>query len=80
MRWSCRQDIRFAPDTRHSRRQPPEASLIFSGRDRFTPGEARDISVFREANPNLTAWVRILNLISLLVLALVFVVGLLARI
>lgn len=58
----------------------PEASLIFSGRDRFTPDEARDIGVFREANPNLTAWVRILNLISLLVLALVFFVGLIARI
>lgn len=57
----------------------PEASLIFSGRDRFTPDEARDIGVYREANPNLTAWVRILNLISLLVLAIVFFVGLIAR-
>lgn len=44
----------------------PEAKLIFSGRDQFSPDESRDIKIFNDANPNLTAWVRIVNFITLL--------------
>jgi hypothetical protein len=58
----------------------PEARLIFSGRDRFSPDESRDIRIFKEANPNLTAWVRIANFLSLLLLAVMVFVIVLARV